>query len=51
MLTAIITFERSYFNFDLQIAMRNEGAGSDINYISPSTTSPLSFAQAVNSSL
>ena len=30
-LTAIITFELSYFNCDLQISMRDEGAEKDID--------------------
>ena len=47
-LTAIITFEPSYFNRDQQIVMRDEGAGRDIHNDPPS---PYSITQAVNSSL
>ena len=47
MLTAIFTFELSYFNCDMQIAMRDEGAGRNIDNEPPLH----SVTQAVNSSL
>ena len=47
-LTAIITFEPSYFNCDQQIVMRDEGAGRDIHNYAPA---PYCVTQVVNSSL